>query len=308
MCRRTALLAGLFLAILLVPADATPPPEDDPEAHALYDLMVETMRKAKTLSWTSVYIFESSDYGRLNRCVYRIWLKKPNQVRLEAMNAGEVKGVLVGDGENFYKYWPPGRPDWACDREGDRAKQYAGTKLTSYVKKRSPPGHHSIGHETGELGAGLGMPILDPSTFHGYTDSLQRYVDGVTSEGEDKVRDVECDVILVSIMKGQRTWKIWLSKEDHLPRRLVQTIKARSVITTRETWSKVRIDEEIPDDKFVWKPPEGWTQYVKPDVSEGLLKRGVAAPDFDLPLHGGGRFKLSEQRGKVVWFYLWRAG
>ncbi len=36
-----------------------------------------------------------------------------------------------------------------------------------------------------------------------------------------------------------------------------------------------------------------------------IVKEGDAAPDFDLPTDGGGRFRLSEQRGSpvVVYFY-----
>ncbi len=36
-----------------------------------------------------------------------------------------------------------------------------------------------------------------------------------------------------------------------------------------------------------------------------MLKEGDAAPDFDLPTDGGGRFKLSEQRGKAVIVYFY---
>ncbi len=304
---RRMTIAGFLLAAAALFTGAAEP-RDHPEAHRLYDLALATMRDARTLSWTSVYIFEASDYGRLNRCVYRIWLRKPNQVRLEASLAGEVKGVLVGDGENFWKHWPAGRPAWETDRQGERARLYAGTERSSYMRRPSPPGRHSIGHETSDLGAGLGMPVLDPSTFHGYTDSLQPYLDGVLGEGAEKVGDEDCDVVLVSFMGGQRTWRLSLSKKDHLPRRLVQTVKARNTITTRETWSDVRIDGEVPDELFRWEPPDGWTEYRRPSVSEGLLASGTVAPDFDLPLHGGGRFRLSEKRGQIVWYYLWRAG
>jgi outer membrane lipoprotein-sorting protein len=305
-------LAGILLLTFPAAGEEEKPVErkfeDEAEAHALYDLMTATMRKAKTLSWVSVYRTWSDRYGQSARCVYRIWLKKPNHVRLEASIKGEVKGILVGDGRHFWTYWPNGRPQGSYERSGKKAKEYERTKNISYMKKRSPPGMHSIGHETGPLGAGLTMPILDPSTFHGYTDSLQRYVDAVRSLGTENVRKEECDVIEVSIMRGQRSWKIWLSKKDHLPRRIEQTIRARFELHARETWTSVKVDAEIPDESFVWTPPEGWVQHRRPTVDEGLLAKGVAAPDFDLPLHGGGRFKLSEHRGKVVWLYIWRAG
>lgn len=311
--RCLARLILLVLSVLAAPAVAQEKAsdrrfEDEPAAHALYDKMIATMRKAKTLSWVSVYRSWSDEHGQTARCVYRIWLKKPNYVRLEASVRGDTTGILVGDGTHFWTYWPNGRRPAQWERKGERAKEYERTKDISYMKKRSPPGRHSIGHETGPLQAGLTMPILDPSTFHGYTDSLQRYVDAVRSAPAEKIGKEECDVIEVSIMRGQRSWKIWLSKKDHLPRRVQQTLRVRGELHTRETWTSVRIDAEIPDQRFSWKPPEGWVEHREPSMNEGLLEPGAVAPDFDLPLHGGGRIKLSECRKKVVWFYIWRAG
>jgi hypothetical protein len=297
-------------AVKLPPLEVPEPFTGDfePEARHLYDLMVETMQEAKTLSWVSIYRRGSDKYGDLPPCTYAIWLKKPNHVRLEASLDGSVRGILVGDGRYFWTYWPPGRIQRSWEASGPRAKEYKRTKHISYIKKRSPQGRHSIGHETNDLGAGLGMPILDPSTFHGYTDSLQAYIDGVRSGGTEEFAGEECDVIEVSIMKGQRTWRLWLSKKDHLPRRLLQVIRARTRYYTEEIWSDVMIDADIPAKKFRWKPGRNWVQFRQPNVREGLLKTGKPAPDFDLPLHGGGRFRLSEQKGKVIWFYLWRAG
>lgn len=54
------------------------------------------------------------------------------------------------------------------------------------MKQPTPVGQHSIAHETDHLGAGMAMTILDSSTFHGYTDSLQAYVDGVMGMGTEK--------------------------------------------------------------------------------------------------------------------------
>ena len=71
----------------------------------------------------------------------------------------------------------------------------------------------------------MSMPIIDPSTFHGYTDSLQPYLEYVKGLGEEKVGDEDCDKIELSIMKHQRSWYLWLSKNDHLPRKLKQIVR-----------------------------------------------------------------------------------
>ena len=106
--------------------------------------------------------------------------------------------------------------------------------MTSYMTKRASQARHSIAHETGTLGAGMSMTILDLSTFHGYTDSLQPYLDGVCHSGTEAVGEEECDVIEVSFMKHQRSWYLWLSRKDHLPRKLKEVVRVSYDITTHE--------------------------------------------------------------------------
>ena len=101
------------------------------------------------------------------------------------------------------------------------------------------------------------MPIIDPSTFFGYTDSLQAYLDGVKALGTEKVGGEDCDRIEVSIMKHQRSWYLWLSKRDHLPRKLKEIVRVSYDLIINEDWSAVTINADMPDTMFAWKPPEG---------------------------------------------------
>ncbi|MGA2658610.1 MAG: hypothetical protein ABSH34_13990 [Verrucomicrobiota bacterium] len=82
----------------------------------------------------------------------------------------EPSGILVGDGEYFWIYWPKGKPRYGFECKGKYAEEYEKYQRKFYSKIRTPLGRHSLAHETGELGAGMAMTILDPSTFHGYTD------------------------------------------------------------------------------------------------------------------------------------------
>jgi len=75
-----------------------------------------------------------------------------------------------------------------------------------------------------------------------------------------------------------------------------------------EEWSSVTLNADIPNTMFAWKPPDGWTEWKQPPIEAGLLKPGTEAPDFDLASADGKRIKLSDYRGRVVWFYVWRAG
>ena len=278
---------------------------DEPAARALYEKMMETMRNAESLSYTSAYKWEAKG-EELSRCTYTIWMKKPNYFRVETVGTnGSNGGTLIGDGNDLWIFWPGDRPRFY---PADDDESYEKTRSNVFMREATPLGKHSIGHKTGLLGGGMGSPVLDPSTFHGYTDSLQRYIDGVTGIGIEKVGDEECDVIEVSIMKGQRIWQLWLSRQDHLPRKLKEVVHVSYDIVTHEQWSQVTINAEIPTKKFVWKPPEGWQQWRLPSPEERLLKPGQNAPDFELLAADGTKIKLSDHRGKVVWFYIWRAG
>jgi peroxiredoxin/outer membrane lipoprotein-sorting protein len=278
---------------------------DEPAAHAAYDRMIEAMHQARSLSYTSRLEREAGGLVRTS-CTYRVWLKKPNFFRMETRStAGELEGVLIGDGTRLWIYWPRGRPQWkyVAESEADRK-----TRLTSYMTKPSPRGRHSIAHEAPFLGAGMGFPILDASVFHGHVDSVERYLDAVRSAGAETVGGEACDKIEVSFMNHQRGWYLWLSTRDHLPRKLKEVVRVSSDIVTREEWSSVTVDQEMPEGMFAWTPPEGWTEWKLPDEDDGLLKPGSKAPDFDLTSVDGGRIKLSDFRGKAVWLCFWRVG
>jgi len=286
---------------------AEPAFQDEPAAHQLYREMVEAMRKATTLSWTGDNRWKMQ--GRLFTVAnYRIWLKKPNYARVEMTRVGqkEPNGILVGDGDYFWIYWPQGKFRYGWERSGKYAEEYEKYQRKFFMKKRTPVGMHSIGHE---VFAYLGLlTILDPSTFHGYTDSLQAYIDGVRSLGTDTVGGEVCDGIEVSIMKHQRSWELWLARKDRLPRKLKQVLRVFTEAVWEESWSEVAVDAEIPNDRFAWSAPKDWKEWKQPAIEEGLLKPGTMAPDFELAALDGGKLKLSGFRGQIVWLNKWRCG
>ncbi len=283
--------------------------QDEPAAHKLYSQMVDTMRQATSLSWVSDYRWEARG-KTLAHATYRIWLKKPNYARMEAtpVDHPEYGGVLVGDGDYFWTYWLNEKPRYGWELKGKYAEDYEKYHRTFYMKERTPVGRHSIAHSAGELGAGICMTILDPSIFHGYTDSLQPYLDGVRSVGVEPAGGETCDVIEVSFMKYQRSWKLWLARKDHLPRKLAEVTRVSYPITGEESWSDVTINADIPNERFVWAPPPDWKQWHMPNIEEGLLKPGSAAPDFELASTTGDKLKLSNFRGQIVWLNKWRCG
>ena len=274
--------------------------ENDPAGRALYDGMIAAMRAADTLSFKSQYHVKSRRMSM--RSSYHMWLKKPNHFRMEGFHHGQDEpcGILVGDGDHLWIYWPKGCPlQIPEDQQG--AEDY-------YITKPAPQGAHSIGHEASRLASGIIMTILDSSTFHGYTDSLQPYLDAVARRGVEPFADEECDVIEVSYMNAQRTWNIWIARRDKLPRKLQETVRVAHTIRAEEIWTDIKINETIPDDKFCWSPPARWTEWKQPPIESGLLKVGAKAPDFKLASLDGGAIQLSQFRGNYVWLFKWRCG
>ncbi len=182
--------------------------DDEPAAHALYDRMVQAMRDADSLSYVSRCRWEGA--GEPDGGICRVWLKKPNYFRVETEPAAEGKsrllleglgGVLIGDGHTMWTHWPKGRPPFWPEEETEADRQ---TRFSSYMKKPAPPGTISLGHEVLFV---LVMHVLDISTFHGYTDCLQEYLDGVRSLGTEKVGDEDCDAIEISFLaKRKNQW------------------------------------------------------------------------------------------------------
>ncbi len=278
---------------------------DEPAAHAAYNRMIEAMHQARSLSYTSRY--DCVVGGVRTSHTFRVWLKKPNFFRMETRSTtGEPEGTLIGDGTRLWIHWPKGRPQWeyVAESEADRK-----TRFTSYMTKPAPRGRHSIAHEAPFLGTKMGYPaVLDASVFHGHVDSAERYLDAVRSAGAEMIGGEDCEKVEVSLMGHQRSWYLWLSKRDHLPRRLKEVVHLASNVITREEWSSVTVGQEIPQGTFAWTPPAGWTEWKLPNEEDSLLKPGSKAPDFDLTSVDGGRIKLSDFRGKAVWLCFWRVG
>jgi peroxiredoxin/outer membrane lipoprotein-sorting protein len=269
---------------------------------AIYDGMIETIKDAKSLSLESDYVWRTSD-RELGHAVYRLWMKKPNYARLESRSAdGAHVGILVLDGKELWTYWPSGRPPIP----GPDTTMLAGTDQASFMRKSGEKGTVSLAHEVWSLGTGMSMTLLELSVFHGSADPLEEYLELVAKTGEERVDGEDCDVIEASYSKGERTRVFWVAKSDHLPRKLEETLHLKRDIITSETWTNVALNGEIKDDLFSWRPPASWVEFKVPSLEDGLLKPGVQAPDFDAALADGGRFRLSENRGRFVWLFFWK--
>jgi peroxiredoxin/outer membrane lipoprotein-sorting protein len=274
--------------------------KDEPAAHALYEQMIETIRQAESLSYTSV----CDDDPDERNSTYNILLKKPNYFRVEISNFLSGGSTFVGDGDNLWFYWKGIRP-FSSHEDSD---SYEKTREKVYIKKATPTGKYSIREQINMFGMAWIVTILDPSTFHGYTDSFAPYIDGIRSRGINYVKKEKCEVIEISFMKAQRTRYFWISKKDHLPRKIKEIVRLANNKVVVEEFSDMTLNARIPQKKFTWTPPDGWRQWEKPEPEDNLLKPGTEAPDFELLSTDGSLTKLSDYKGKVIWLYIWQCG
>jgi peroxiredoxin/outer membrane lipoprotein-sorting protein len=262
--------------------------------------MIETIRQAESLSYTSVCSSGPND----RKTTYNILLKKPNYFRVEMSNSLSGNSTLVGDGDNLWFYWKGIRP-FSAHEDSD---SYEKTRANVYIKKATPIGKYSIRDQINLLGTAWFGIILDPSTFGGYTDSLETYIDGIRSRGTDFAYNEECEVIEVSFMKAHLTRYFWISRKDHLPLKIKEIVRLANNKVEVEEFSDMTFKARMPQQKFIWLPPDGWQQWEKPGPDDILLKPGTEAPDFELLSADGGKIKLSDYRSKMIWLYIWQCG
>ena len=296
-------LEGLALCIIGASPERWRPKmivKDEPAAHAVYDAMLQAVRSAQSLSYASAC---SEPDGRASN--YRIWLARPDLFRIAFTNGASLKdNTLVSDGKNLWVFWSGGRPYlWFDSQDG-----YEDTRSDVYLRRAAIASNDSITGEIARLGIAWFECILDPGVFHGRTDVLDPYMDGIRSRGTNRIGGEKCDVIEISYMKAQRARYFWISKRDHLPRRIKEIVRAAENRILVEEWSDISVNGNVPREKFTWSPPEGWNLFDMPKIEDMLVKSGQEAPDFELRTSDGSKIRLSDYRGKVAWLYLWQCG
>jgi peroxiredoxin/outer membrane lipoprotein-sorting protein len=271
---------------------------DEVKAHRLYDRMISVFGHAKSIYYESICWSGPEGSESLRKSTYRIWMKKPYFVRMEAGENNKITGTLVGDDKNIRIYWGDKRMTF----DGESFDKY---NNTTYMQIPARKEYYFPANLVQELKTGIPTLVLEPNRFYGTEHTLDDVLDGVRNHGTEIVNGEECDIIETSYYDNQRSHFYWISRKDHLPRKVVSVLRVNVNLICREIWSNVLIDMDIPDALFSWSPPETWTQYVTPELKGNLLDKGSVAPDFELKSIDGRDIRLASYKGKVVLLYFW---
>jgi thiol-disulfide isomerase/thioredoxin len=158
-----------------------------------------------------------------------------------------------------------------------------------------------------------------------------------TAEGEGKVGDAACDIVLMHpkpLDVGADTdakdgVRVWLARSDHLPRKIERLLgsPAGSPQSRVLTISDLKLNESSIGAAYTMQVPDGY-QVKNPDpkperqarggggggggggqaaggAAPGVLKVGDAAPDFTLKDASGKEHSLHGYKGKIVLLDFW---
>jgi len=281
---------------------------DETHAHQLYERMITKIKSLPVLYYESVYKTNFSPWFMYPK-YYRIWLKKPNSVRIESytkmslfdivLNKCKLSGVLVGDDSNYWIYWPDKRPffSWEKDISNNISKCYFNVKypVTTVLNRFL-------------YITSIDNCILEPQIFFGQEDALNDYMDGIRVVHKEEIDDIEYIVVEISYMQGQRKKFIWISTETFLPRKMKEFVKTAKPVMFQEEWINIVTYGDFQGDIFKWDPPDYWHELHYRNAKLTFLEKGIPAPDFKLSTTTGKQISLSNFRGKVIWLCFWKQG
>ena len=218
--------------------------------------------------------------------------KRPNKFSFALMTGNKMS--LVCDGENLYMYVP---------------------EVAKYSEQPAPESLEKlVMANPAEI-----IPATKILTFSNIEREMMLGVNGTEYYGIEKVGGVECHHL--EFVQQDMVWGMWVETGDRpLIRKIVPTPAGNPSIkdTNGNLLSNVKVRIEttlskwktggVPENTFTFKAPEG-VEKVEPDQpqagTENIVSKtdsfvGKPAPDFTLEKLGGGKFGISEYKGKNV--------
>ncbi len=276
-------------------------------------MMNNALWHARTLRFTCSQYNETYRDGNINKRDkgYSVWLKKNNLARVELrdLRFPDDGTNLIYDGKNLWSWFIGKNLSVVLDRN-----TVLGEIKNVYMTRDISAGS-SLSHDMVSYGTSVSMPVLYLNKFFGYSPAIE--AEGMLAgyQGIDSVEGMKMHHIKVVMMGGQRIADYWLAASDYLPRKMEEklSMNASNYYFKRELWSKVAINEALPDSLFAWEPPENWREYTLPDeeiLMDSIVKKRENLYDTftGLTLIDGGTFNLRNYKGQMVLIVFWRLG
>ena len=152
-----------------------------------------------------------------------------------------------------------------------------------------------------------GVFIMLRHPLAGATGSRTLPAESLTLDG----KSIRCTVVEVTSAVATRTYWIDPASRKVLRHRITATAVGAKFETRRVetiTWSRVVLNQPLPDTLFAFRAPEGAREvaaFEAPGAQTRTDLSGQKAMDFTLKDLAGKTHKLSEQRGKVVMLDFW---
>ncbi len=221
---------------------------------------------------------------------YSLALQRPNKLAV-IMNSGMLGGTLVCDGKNVYTYTPMTRSfttEKAPEslRDLDNLKGNSVMEMTGIVNVLIDENPYDLISEGIKNMQYVGLEDSNDMKLHHLK---------MTADLEDEETDLD-----VWINEGKKTLvhKIIPDVAEVLKRSGQEMPGFQDMKMDVElVFKNWEVNKNIPDDTFVFSPPEG-AELAKPAGPHPLI--GKPAPSFKLELLEGGDFDLSQQKDKNI--------
>jgi len=289
------------LILLLVLFLLAPPrsfPEDDIEVKSLLERVSKTYRDLKSYRFEAILSTES-DKGKRERGELQVSfaIAKPDKARV-SVKGRQMDLLTISNGRTTWVYME---------------------QLHQFIKKEVSP--ETLGTEKG-TGAGPDLSSLINDFAGAYTNLVEQAENATLSHQEPLDIDgkpVQCYVMDLKASRagsaashGKSGRTLWIDKDRYVILKEISRSETgdrsgedvdRSTRTT--VFSRVEVNESLPDDLFVFQPSEEAQQVEQFDFRMVKAQSGPEAPDFTLKDLDGHSFHLKGQRGKAVLIQFW---
>lgn len=137
--------------------------------------------------------------------------------------------------------------------------------------------------------------------------ALELKSESIVHVGQKEINNTLCDVIEIKYKEPDKTSRIFIAVDDHLPRAWERRyLSARGkTVTSILTIRDINLTVKVDDSTFQAKLPDGFNLKIAGRAPPPALTEGSKVPNWTLKDSEGVERSLSDYRGKVVLLDFW---